>query len=258
MRERWKRLRFGFSLAIKGVKAASKNQETSRFYLWYVSLFSLLTLGLLGGGSFALWSFVTPSVQAAWYVQIGLWLVVLLGMMSSLLLAPLIAFFTLNAGVPLVQERLLFSALEHSIPQRTAWLRAQEGLPLYLSILHSLRRLVGLMLLFVVSFLLSFIPLLGPALAFGLQLYFSAPLLSSEFLEPYFEKLGMNFQEQKRASLDAIDELRGFGSFCLLVVSLPVVGAFFIGVLQAAAAQLVLEVYEREAVELEQKPSVET
>ena len=250
-------LKLGFTLALKGLKAASRNREANRFYRFYALAFSLLSLGLFSISAYVLYIYLLPAEHDAWYLQVGLWLLLIIGILSSLLLSPLLAVFTLNAGVPLFQERLLFSALEPEIPKRTSWLLQQEGLPLYLSILHSLRRLSSLVILFLLSFCLSLIPVLGPILAFGVQLYFSAPLLSSELLEPYFEKLGFQFQEQRLASLRYVDELRGFGIFCLALLSIPLIGGLFIGVLQAAAAQLVLELYEREAASAERSLEVE-
>ncbi len=247
MLQRLKRISVGFALALTGLRTAWQQKELRRVYRFYLFGLSTFSFALFCAGSWGIFSYLEPLAQSGFWSVVGAWLLLVLACSSLLVFAPVLAFFVGSMVLPLYNEHLLFSGLGLKIPRRAAWLKQQEGLPLLQSAFNSLRRLRNLSVLLLMSFLFSLIPAVGALIGFYLQLRFSAPLITQELLEPYFEKRGFDYQAQAQASKIYQDEILGFGLASLLLLSVPLLGPFFIGPLQVAVSELVCALYEAEA-----------
>lgn len=237
----------GLRAALRGLRVAGRSPEVRTTYARLVAVIFILAAGLDVGGIWAVWHFTAVDPSSAWWVLVGLWMLRIAGIVIVLLVAPLVAFFLVNTFFPLLSERVFFAALRVVAPERAAELQAREGMPISRGIAVNLTRMVLFLGLTVATFAVSLLPAVGALLGPPLSMYFTARAMSWELLDPYFDKLQMDFAAQRRFVHEHRPALVGFGLPMGLVMAIPLAGPLFFGLAQAAAAVLVADVLERPA-----------
>ncbi|TPV97272.1 MAG: EI24 domain-containing protein [Myxococcales bacterium FL481] len=231
----------GLWIAWSGTRMALSNAEVRRAYVKIAAVVMGLTAVLNVVGLWWLW--YVPLEQPA-ELGIGgiLWRAA--ATLVIFLLGPLLVVMTMNIVFPMFNATAFFAGLRSVSPQRAAELTAQQGLPLRRGIYVSIVRLARFLLWSGVAFGVSFIPLVGPVLSPIMQLHVSAMTLGWELLDPYFDKLGLNYASQRRFVARHRAGLLGFGAPYALVFAVPLVGPLCFGLAQAATALFVVDLLE--------------
>src|SRR5690606_14566140 len=95
-----KRLRRGAAAMLSGIAHVHKDSEVRRAYRFILLALFGVTLSLNFGGSYAVWHYTRPSEDASLWVDWGMMLLRLLGILATLLVAPVIAITTCNLLFP--------------------------------------------------------------------------------------------------------------------------------------------------------------
>jgi len=109
---------------------------------------------------------------------------------------------------------------------------------------HRLALFFGMSIL---AFVFSLLPVIGSIGGPVIQTYLTSRSIGWEMLDPYFDKLGWRFDDQRRFVDEHQSHLVGFGLPITLLMMIPIAGPLIFGLAQAAAAVLVGEVLERPA-----------
>lgn len=234
----------GVHAAFAGLRHAWSMPDVGRAYA-ALSIALLITTTLLDiGGIAALWSSTAAAPEASWWLEVGLLALRGVGIVVVLFVAPIVALVLVNNLAPVLAERIFLAGLRSVSPARADALAAAPGLPLGASITASLLRLGWFLGCSVSTLLLSFVPVLGTAASPVLQGFFSARAIGWELLDPYFDKCGMGFSDQRGFVNGHRWPIVGFGLPLGFAMAIPLAGPWFFGLAQAAAGRFVGEVLE--------------
>lgn len=234
----------GVSAALSGMRLSSRSAELRRTYLQLVLalLVGATVLDVLG-----IWTvlhLIPIGDGASWWEVVLLWVGRVIGIGVVLLAAPLVGLALVNLAFPFLGERVFLAAMRVVSPVRAEQLAAQPGLPLSTALGVAALRLLWFVALSVGAFLVSFVPVAGQVLGPVLQGYLGARGLAWELLDPYLDKLGLGFSEQRAFVAAHRPALVGFGLPLTFLMAIPLLGPLLFGLAQGAAAQLVVEVIE--------------
>lgn len=234
----------GLRCAWSGMRLGTRSAELRRTYLQMVAVLFVVAAALDVSGVWAVLHFTAIEADASWWVSAGLWVARVVGIVAVVLVAPLLSLSLVNAVFPFLGERVFLAAMRMVSPARAEQLAASPGLPLTTAVLIAIRRLLGFLWRSVAIFLLSLVPAVGQVAGPVLQGYTSARGLAWELLDPYLDKLGLGYAEQRAFVASHRAALVGFGLPLGLVMAIPLVGPLLFGLAQGAAANLVVEVIE--------------
>lgn len=231
-------------MALRGLKLALATPEVRRVYLQLAGVLVLVSLVLAAGLGWLVWNFLAvPEDMSTWHELLN-WGLRIAGMLLAMLAAPLLALFVVNIVFPFLGERVFMAGLRVVDPARADELMAAEGLGFSTSVQGSVRRLVYFVGVTLLVFALTLVPLLGALLGPIAQLWFTARMLSWELLDPYFERRGLAYADQRTLLKQVRGTMFGFGVPYTLLLALPIVGPLGFGLAQAAASLLVSESLE--------------
>lgn len=234
----------GLGAALGGLRLSTRSPELRRTYLQLALVLLVTMTAIDAGGIWTILHLLPIDDDTSWWMAIALWVARGLGIVAVLLAAPLLSLLLVNLLLPFLGERVFLAAMRVLDPARAEQLAGSPGLPLSASVAAAVLRLLMFLGLTLLAFLLSLIPVVGQVLGPVLQGYLSARGLAWELLDPYLDKLGLPF-DQQRAFVDAHrSALVGFGAPLTLLMAVPLVGPLLFGLAQGAAAKLVVEVLE--------------
>lgn len=234
----------GFSAALRGLRLAFGNADVRRSYLKIVLSLLTITLAIDGGGIWGLWW------ATGWDDATSGWLVAafvvarVIGIIGILLVAPLLAIFTMNIVMPLFNEGPFLAGVRAIAPERARELAESENLSIPHQIKISVVRLLLFMFLSLLAFVVSFIPVVGQVAGPAMGTYFTARALGWELLDPYFAFTNTPYQAQVEFLGRHHAAVVGFGLPFALLFAIPIVGPLVFVMAQASAATLVCEVLE--------------
>jgi len=234
----------GVGMALRGLKVALATPEVRRVYLQLAGTLVLVSLVLAAGLGWLVWNFLPVPEDMSTLRELLTWGLRIAGMLLAMLAAPLLALFVVNIVFPFLGERVFMAGLRVVDPARADELMAAEGLGFSTSVLGSVRRLVYFVGVTLLVFALTLVPLLGALLGPMAQLWFTARMLSWELLDPYFERRGLVYADQRALLKQVRGTMFGFGVPYTLLLALPIVGPLGFGLAQAAASLLVSESLE--------------
>lgn len=237
------RLGRGASAVLHGISAIYKDKEvlsTYRFFLLGLFVLSLLISAL---GGYAVFHFSKPASDASTWIVWGLLLLRLVSWAAVLLISPLVAITTCNLLFPVFSEIPFFAGMKSLNADRGRSLEALTGLGTARAIFNSLRRFALFVLISSGIFLFGLLPVVGPLIAPPLQLYFTARTVGWELLDPYFDRLQLTTAEQKTVVRKYSAEILGMGLVCAPLLAIPFVGPLLFGLIQAGAAEFVLQIF---------------
>ncbi len=237
----------GVGMALRGLKVALATPEVRRVYLQLAGTLVLVSLVLAAGLGWLVWNFLPVPEDMSTLRELLTWGLRIAGMLLAMLAAPLLALFVVNIVFPFLGERVFMAGLRVVDPARADELMAAEGLGFSTSVLGSVRRLVYFVGVTLLVFALTLVPLLGALLGPIAQLWFTARMLSWELLDPYFERRGLVYADQRALLKQVRGTMFGFGVPYTLLLALPIVGPLGFGLAQAAASLLVSESLEPRA-----------
>lgn len=236
----------GVAAALRGLLRAGTDASVRRTYRRLVALLFVLAVAIDVAGIWGILTLTDADATRAWYAAAAVHLLQIAGIVIVLLAAPVLSLFCVNVLLPMVSEGVFLAALEAVSPERARRLRAAEGLSLAAAANTSLRRLVGYLSQTLLAVALSFVPGIGPIIGPALQGWFTAKALGWELLDPFLDRSGMRYADQ-RVYIDRYKgAVVGFALPNALVIGIPLIGPLFFGLAQAAAASLVYDVLERE------------
>jgi uncharacterized protein involved in cysteine biosynthesis len=235
---RFDRFGVGLSAATRGLGAALRTPEVRSSWLGLMAVTLATTIALDVAGIWSLWHFTDPS--SGWWA-VAIWLLRIVGMLLVLWFAPV---FAVAIAFPLLGPRVFFAALRAKAPARAAELAAAPGLSFATGVGIALRRLLRVTATFVVVFAISWIPIAGAPLALVLGFAATAHGLAWELLDPWLDKLGLRWADQRKFVARERSTLLGFGLPLAAAASVPIVGSVVIAMSQAAVATLVVDVLE--------------
>lgn len=231
-------------MALRGLKVAVSSREVWWVYLQLAVVLVLVSLALAAGLVWLVWNFLPVPEDMSALRELLTWGLRIAGLVLAMLAAPLLALFVVNIVFPFLGERVFMAGLRVVDPARADELMAAEGLGFSTSVLGSVRRLLYFVGVTLLVFALTLVPLLGAVLGPIAQLWFTARMLSWELLDPYFERRGLVYGEQRAVLKQQRGTMFGFGVPYTLLLALPIVGPLGFGLAQAAAALLVSESLE--------------
>ena len=242
----------GFFAALRGAGAALGNRDVYKVYFQFTLILLVLSLILAGALGYGVWQATEPEAAGGFLARHGLdWLAVggltvlrYVGIVIAALAAPLLAFLVIGILFPVFAEALFFAGLRRLDPGRAQALEAQPGLSILASLWKTLRLLVHLVVITMLAFVVSLIPLVGVVLGPALQLWNTGKILGWELLDPYFDKRRMAFAAQKVYVRGHRAAVVGFGLPWAFVLAIPLFGPLFFGMAQAAAPGLLVNVLE--------------
>ncbi|NJK32509.1 MAG: EI24 domain-containing protein, partial [Deltaproteobacteria bacterium] len=88
--------------------------------------------------------------------------------------------------------------------------------------------------------LLGLVPVVGSIAGAIGQTWLTARTVGWELVDPYFDRLGMGWSEQREFVREHRRSLLGFGLPLSLILAIPLVGPLLFGLAQAAAAVYVV------------------
>ena len=241
----WTGFSQGFSAAFKGFGSALRDKAVRQAYLQMVAVLIVVITCLTVVGVWGVLSLTTVDGDASWWLIALYWALRVAGIVLVLLVSPLVALTGVNLLFPLLAERVFYSTLATINPARAAELLARPGLPLSQGVADALHRLALFFGLSVLAFVFSLVPVVGSVGGPLVQAYLTSRSIAWEMLDPYFDKLGMRFDEQRHFVDKHRSTLVGFGLPVSLLMMIPIVGPMIFGLAQASAARLVGEVLEQ-------------
>jgi len=234
----------GFSTAWTGMRLSTRSPELRRTYLQLVLVLFVAATVIDVAGIWAVLHFTPIDDDTRWWALLLLWAIRVIGIVVVLLAAPLVALALVNLAFPFLGERVFLAAMRVVAPARAEQLAAEPGLPVSTAVGVAMLRLGIFVATGVGAFLVSLVPVVGQVLGPVLQGYLGARGLAWELLDPYLDKLRLDFAAQRAFVAAHRPALVGFGLPLTLLMAIPLVGPLFFGLAQGAAAQLVVEVIE--------------
>jgi uncharacterized protein involved in cysteine biosynthesis len=236
------RLKNGASAGLQGIAHVYRDREVRRTYRFLLLGMFLLSLLTSAGAVYAVITLTAVNAtEPRWFV-LGAWVLRVFGIVVAFLVSPLISITVCNLLFPVFSEIPFFAGLRSLDVKRSAQLQARRGLGTTSAIVTSLRRFGSFLVIVVCCALLGFVPVVGALLALPVQVYFTAKTVGWEMLDPYLDRLGANYQEQKRVVRTYRPEILGLGLVYSPLLSLPLVGPLCFGLLQAGAAKFVVAI----------------
>lgn len=237
-------LKRGFSAAWRGLRLAFETRDVRRSYAKIVLALLVITLSLDGGGIWALWSLTDWNDATSGWLVAALVLARVLGIVAILVVAPVLAIFTMNIVMPLFNEGPFLAGVRAIDPERARQLAQGPNLSIPHQIRISIIRLLLFVFLGLVSFAVSFIPVVGQVAGPAMGTYFTARALGWELLDPYFAFTNTPYPAQVEFLGRHHATVIGFGLPFALLFAIPIVGPLVFVMAQASAATLVCEVLE--------------
>jgi uncharacterized protein involved in cysteine biosynthesis len=231
--------------ALRGLSLASESAEVRGTYAKLVAAIFVLAAWIDVGGIWAVWHLTATDPETGWLALVGLWLLRIAGTLIVLLVAPLLGLFVVNTAFPFLAEGVFFAALRQVAPARAAELAAAPGMSFARGVGINLVRMAMFLGFTALSFVVSLIPAVGAVAGPALSLYFTSRALGWELLDPYFDKLQLDFAAQRRFVAEHRAPMIGFGVPVSLLMAIPLAGPLLFGLSQAAAAVFVADVLER-------------
>lgn len=236
----------GFSAALRGLRLAFGTPDVRRSYFKIVFALLVITLSIDGGGIWALWSVTGWDDATSGWLVAAFVVARVIGIVGILVVAPLLAIFTMNIVMPLFNEGPFLAGIRAIDPPRAQQLVEGPNLSIPHQIKISLIRLGLFVFLGLLSFVVSFIPVVGQVAGPAMGTYFTARALGWELLDPYFAFTNTPYQAQVEFLGRHHASVIGFGLPFALLFAIPVVGPLVFVMAQASAATLVCEVLEAE------------
>ena len=234
----------GAALALRGLRLAVDSPDVRRVYLHLALSLLGTSIALMAGLGWAIWTLIpSPDDPAPWLSAL-LWTLKIGGTALAMMAAPLLSLFIVNMVFPFLGERVFLAGLKLVDPGRAAELEAAGGTGFKTSVASSMRRLIYFIGVTLLTFGLTFVPVLGTVLGPAAQLWFASRMLSWELLDPYFDRRGLAYADQKGLMKKHSAAMFGFGVPWTLLLALPIVGPLSFGLAQAAAALLVTDILE--------------
>lgn len=237
----------GLDAAMRGLRIAGRSAAVRGTYARLVAAIFVLAAWLDVGGIWTVWHFTAADPASSWWMIVVLWTLRIAGVVIVLFIAPLVAFFLINALFPVLAERVFFAALGEIAPARAQELQALPGKSVMRGLADNLMRMGLFFATTLLALAVSLVPAVGAVAGPPLSIYFTARAMGWELLDPYFDKLQLDFAGQRRFVAEHRPALVGFGLPLGFVMAIPLVGPLFFGLAQAAAAVLVADVIERPA-----------
>jgi CysZ protein len=235
----------GVEAAMRGLRIAGRSAEVRGTYARLVAAIFVLAACFDVGGVWAVWHFTAVDPSTSWWMIAVLWTLRIAGVVIVLLVAPLVAFFVINALFPFLAERVFFAALRAVAPARAQELEAMPGKSVLRGLADNLLRMGLFFATTLLAFGVSLVPAVGAIAGPPISVYFTARAMGWELLDPYFDKLQLDFAAQREFVARHRPALVGFGLPLGFVMAIPLVGPLFFGLAQAAAAVFVADVIER-------------
>jgi len=234
----------GTSAALRGVRFAVSHPEIRGLYRQLLLVLFAVAIALTALLSGALWYFTALAEDASGWMVAGVWLLRIAGALIVLMSSPLLALMVVNAVFPFLGERAFLGAMRVIDPQRAEALAAAEGLSMAAGLGSSVRRLLHFLGLTFLAFGVTLIPIVGALLGPALQLWSTSRALTWELLDPYFDRRGFGYAEQRRYLRSYRGAVFGFGLPLSFLLGVPIIGPLFFGLAQASSALLIAEVLE--------------
>lgn len=238
-----RRMRRGAGSVLNGISSVYRDQNVRKTYRFILLGFFALSLVLNLSGGYLVWYFSEPANDAPMWMTWGLYVLRILGWLAVLLVSPLVAITTCNIFFPVFSEIPFFAGLRSFNAPRAATLQARTGLGTAAAIGTSLRRFSLFLAVSAGCFLLGLIPGVGPLVAPPLQFYFAVRTVSWEMMDPYFDRLGLAFGDQKAVLRKYSAEFIGMGLVCGPLLAIPLLGPLLFGLVQAGSAKFVIDVF---------------
>lgn len=232
----------GVTSALRGLSLAAGNADVRRTYAQLVAAIVALTLALDAAGVWAAFHFIPDGDTVGG--SIGYWVLRIAAIAIVLLAAPIVSVFTANMAFPLLAERVFLAGVRSLDPRLADDLAARDGLPLSRSVLYSAMRLMVFLVLSVIAFAISLIPVIGPVIGPVLQALNTARSLGWELLDPWLDKHRLDYGEQRAYVAAHRGAILGFALPFGFVLAIPLLGPLLFGVAQAAVAVLATEVLD--------------
>ena len=178
------RFALGFGAALRGLFRTAGNASVRATYRHLVLAIFVLAVILDAAGIYALWFAIDTETMESAYMRAVISILRYVGTAITLIAAPVIAMFLVNAIFPVLTDRVFLAALGALDPERAQKLTDAEGLPLSAAVAGSIRRLCVFVGLTMVLLLLSLIPVVGPVIGGVGQLLLTARMLGWELLDP--------------------------------------------------------------------------
>lgn len=238
----------GMSAAVQGAGKALGNRDVRRAYFKFTLILLVLTLVLTALFGYGVWQ-MTQGESAGGYIatHLGDFVAVLArvaGLAIVALVSPILAFLLVGLLIPVFSETLFLAGLRALDAPRAQALAERPGLSIAASLAKTLRLLLHLLFFTVVAFALGFVPVAGVVLGPAVQIWGTGKILGWELLDPFFDKQRMAFAAQKAYVHQHVAAVVGFGMVWSFVLALPLIGALFFGLAQAAAPLLLVRVLE--------------
>lgn len=242
----------GFFAAVRGTGAALGNRDVYKVYFQFTLILLVLSLVLAAALGYGVWQLTEPETGGGFLARHGLDSLAvggllalrIVGILIAALVAPILAFLLIGILFPVFAEALFFAGLRRLDPARAQALEAQPGLSILASLWKTLRLLFHLIVITVIAFVVSLVPLVGVVLGPVLQFWNTGKILGWELLDPYFDKRRMAFAAQKVYVREHRGAVVGFGLPWVFVLAVPLFGPLLFGLAQAAAPALLVNVLE--------------
>lgn len=239
-----RRILSGARAILSGIRELRGVAGVRRAYLWIVLSLMLISLLLNALGFWAIQKYIPIAEDSSIWSTLLFWTLRILSAAAVILLSPLVAIISCNILFPIFSELPFLAGVNALRPSLATELKQAPGLSTPVAIGINLRRLFSLLAFSFCFFLMGLIPVVGPLLASPLQFIIAARIVGWELLDPYFDKKGVSFSEQKRMVSRYLPEILGLGAVCAPLLSIPLIGPLFFGLLQASTARFVIDLLE--------------
>lgn len=228
---------------LSGIAHVHKDPDVRKAYRFILLALFTVTLCLNLGGSYAVWHYTRPPDDASVWVGWGLVVLRILGILATLLVAPIVAITACNLLFPVFSEIPFLAGMRSFDETRGTGLELRSGLGNAVAIANSLRRFAAFLAMTFGCFLVGWIPIVGPIVAPPLQFYFAAKTVGWEMMDPYFDRLGISWSDQKKIVKHFAPEFLGMGLIGAPLLALPLFGPLLFGLIQAGAARFVVDIF---------------
>jgi CysZ protein len=188
---------------------------------------------------YAVWFALLLPQPQAWYLLVGYEVLRLLAFLL-ILAAFLFSFVFVGTAVAAPFLDVLSARVEHLLQDRHG-IQPVRAQPWFVELVRALGHALLLLLIWVVTFPLSFLPGIGPPL----WLLESCLLLAYNFAAFALERRPWSFREQWRRLLREWAATLGFGAAVFVMMMVPVVGLLLLPTAAVAGTMLVLDIEAR-------------
>lgn len=238
----------GFRCLLSGLRNARSAPGLGRAYGRYalaLVLTSLVLIAALGTGAFQGLEWVLTERVDADLSETARTVIEVVGTVVvvaiSLVIAPVLSLVIVGAALPIWSEQLFYAGMHGIDPARAVRLSSAPGDGITVSLRLGMRRLVRLLVVQLLGFGLSFVPVIGVILGPAVSLVGAGWIVGWEMIDPYLSRLGLSIPEQRAVARAHRRDLLGFGVPASAIMAIPVLGPAFFGLIQVAAARLVHE-----------------